>query len=62
MIRMNPTVPTMTGTISPMMRICRAALPVTNSSPYTRMIVPGRIASASRIGSVEASPHRVTFL
>ena len=62
MIRMNPTVPTITGTISPMIRMSRADFPGTNFSPYTRMIVPGRMASASRIGSVVASPHLVTFL
>ena len=62
MIRMNPTVPTMTGTIRPMIRISSAEAPTTNRGPYTRMIVPGKIARASRIGSVVARPHLVTFL
>ena len=62
MIRMNPTVPTTTGKINPMIRIRSAERPATKASPYTRMIVPGRMASASRMGTVVASPHRVTFL
>jgi hypothetical protein len=62
MIRMNPTVPTITGTIRPMIKISSASAPATNRGPYTRMIVPGKIASASRIGNVVARPHRVTFL
>ncbi len=62
MMRMNPTVPTITGTINPMIRIRSAERPEMNSSPYTRMMVPGRMASARRIGIVMARPHRVTFL
>ena len=62
MIRMNPTVPTMTGTIIPMIRIRSASAPARNSFPKIRSVSSGRIPSTRSTGIVAASVHRVTFL
>ena len=62
MIRMNPTVPTMTGTIMPTIRMRSAASPCTNSAPKMRSTGPGMIASTSSTGIVAASVHLVTCL
>jgi hypothetical protein len=62
MIRMKPTVPTVTGTTIPTIRIRSASPPLVNSGPKIRSVSSGRIPSTSSTGIVAASVHRVTFL
>ena len=62
MIRMNPTVPTMTGTIIPTARIRSAVSPSTKPSPKIRSTSLGITRSTSSTGIVAASVHRVTCL
>ena len=61
MIRMNPTVPTMTGTIMPTIRM-RRAVSLHELGAEDASTGPGMIASTSSTGIVAASVHRVTCL
>ena len=62
MIRMKPTVPTITGKIMPMIRIRSASSPCTNPGPKILSTSPGRTASTSSTGIVAAKVQRVTCL